>query len=490
MADKLSIWLKEEQSHWLFFGFAAIVLLSLFAGIATELYFLAGLPAFLLLVYMSLVDFRKVFFLLLICIPFSTEVSLPNGFATDLPTEPLMVGLMLIYLIYIIRHGRQMSGAFLRHPISLLVVLHWLWILATTISSELFLVSLKFSLAKSWYLIVFYFMAGSMLKTEKDVKFFFWSILIPLVITVSIVLAKHAPSGFAFERVKSVLDPFYRNHVNYASILALFVPLVWYAYRWYERWSVPRLVILGSLLILLIGIQFSYTRAAYVSLGLAVGAYFVIRYRLIKAALGLVTIGAIVAVVWLANNNNYLNYAPNYERTVSHTNFDNLVSATYKGEDISTMERFYRWVAGFYMSQAKPLTGFGPGNFYNFYKIYTVSSFQTYVSDNPEKSGIHSYYLMTLVEQGYPGLGIFVLLCFFTLIKGEQIYHATHPPQRRQLIMGILLSLIVIDAILLINDMIETDKVGPFFFIQMAVLVNMDLLNRHQSQQRRVQPPN
>ena len=185
----------------------------------------------------------------------------------------------------------------------------------------------------------------------------------------------------------------------------------------------------------------------------------------------------------MVQKNNYLEFAPDFEKTITHTSFDNLVEATYKGEDISTMERFYRWVAGMYMARAEPATGFGPGNFYNFYRSYTVTSFRTYVSDNPEKSGIHSYYLMTLVEQGFPGLLFFILLCFFVLIKGEVIYHQTKDPTRRKNIMTILMSMVAIYALLLINDMIETDKVGTFFFMNMALLVNMDLANKEEKKE-------
>jgi hypothetical protein len=39
----------------------------------------------------------------------------------------------------------------------------------------------------------------------------------------------------------------------------------------------------------------------------------------------------------------------------------------------------------------------------------------------------------------------------------------------------VLLSTVVIDAFLIINDLIETDKVGSFFFLAMAILVNQDL---------------
>lgn len=464
----------EQQSQMLFKAFALILLSSLFLGIALDMYYLAALPAFLLLVYVTIIDFRKIFFLLLVCIPLSTEFYFPNGLATDLPTEPLMVGLMLVYLVYILRHAREKGSQFLRHPITLLVLLHFFWILAATITSSSFIVSLKFSLAKLWYIVVFFFLAGSMLKTTKDFKHFFWCILIPLLATIAFVWIRHAPSGFSFKTVSGVLDPFYRNHVNYASLLALFTPLVWFARQWYERGSFKRRVINVSLLVLLLAIQFSYTRTAYLTLVIAIGAYFIIRWRLSRLVVAFALIGAIALVGHFVSNNTYLQYAPNFERTVTHQSFDNLVEATIKMEDISTMERFYRWVAASHMSSDKPWVGFGPGNFYNFYQSYTVNSFETYVSDNPEKSGVHSYYFMTLVEQGFPGLVIFLMLCIYALIRGEQAYAWIQDKTRKNIVMACLLSLIIICSFLLINDMIETDKMGSFFFMFLAVLVNME----------------
>ena len=139
-----------------------------------------------------------------------------------------------------------------------------------------------------------------------------------------------------------------------------------------------------------------------------------------------------LGLAYFIQKNTYLDYAPNYERTVTHTEFDNLIEATYQLEDISTMERVYRWVAGFYMSNDHPWFGFGPGNFINFYKTYTVTSFRTYVSHNKEQSGIHSYFLMVLVEQGIIGVLIFFVLSFYLLIKGEQIYHETTQANRKR----------------------------------------------------------
>ncbi|HMQ46302.1 MAG TPA: O-antigen ligase family protein [Saprospiraceae bacterium] len=471
-------WTYASDVQRFFAVYAAAMLLTLFVGIAAEWYFLAAVPAVLLLIFLTVVDFRAVFFLMLACIPLSTELVLPNGFGTDVPSEPLMIGLMLVGILYAIRYGRTLQSNFIQHPITLLLFVHLAWIAFSTFTSSELIISVKFLLAKIWYVAAFFFVAGLMLKTPRDFKLFFWVIFIPLLFTVVTTVIRHAAFGFSFKDVYQVLHPFYRNHVAYASIIVVFMPYVWFLRLEYNKGSWKRNAIFWSLPILLLAVQMSYTRAAYVALFIAIGAYFIIRLRWTKWILLLAALGTVLGLTFMATQNRYLEYAPNFETTVSHQDFNNLITATYEMEDISTMERLYRWVAGFQMSIEKPLVGFGPGNFYTFYKSYTVTSFQTYVSDNPDQSGIHSYYLMTMVEQGVPGLLLFVLLLAYALLHGEQLYHQTPQASDKRMVMAVLLSLIVIAALLLINDLIETDKIGSFFFLALALLVNLDIKHR------------
>ncbi len=461
-----------------FSWFVSLCILSLFASIITGEWLLAGAPAFLLLVFLTLVDFRKVFYLLLICIPLSSEVHFSNGFGTDLPTEPLMIGIMLVYFLYLIRHGRTMDARFFKHPITLFLLLHLGWIACTTLTSASFFISFKYLLAKTWYIITFYFMAGWLLKTEEDFKKLFWLVLLPLLFTVLIIVGRHATFGFSFADVNKILTPFQRNHVNYAATLALFFPFVAFALFWNKVFTRRWWFVVGAAAFLLFAIYTTYTRAAFVALFMAAGAYFIIQWRLVRYVLLAGLVSATLALSYLALDNRYLDLAPNFDTTVTHYQFDNLLEATYKMEDISTMERVYRWVAGFQMSNEKPWLGYGPGNFTTFYRSYTITSFQTYVSNNPDNSGVHSYFLMTLIEQGIIGLLLFVLLTFAVLIYGEIIYHQTSDPSRKWIIMTLLLCTVIIDAFLIINDLVETDKVGSFFFMCMAILVNMDLLNQ------------
>jgi len=442
--------------------YVPIILISVFAALILEEYLLFFLPLGCLILYLLVLRPKIIFFLLLFTLPLSTEITFSNGWGTDLPTEPLMLLLFAIFPIWIAWNPQLLNKKFLTHPITIILLFHLYWVLITTLNSSNFIVSFKYFLAKTWYIVVFYFIAGIFKDFKKAIKIIFY----PLLLTVIITLIRHAMIDFSFGEVHKVFHPYQRNHVNYAAMLTLFLPLLWLL--WKEE---QKKIWLAGILVFLIGIYFSYTRAAYVSILLMGVSWLIFEKRWIKPVLGIGLVISILAVGYLFYENQYLNYSTNYEQTISHKEFDQLISATYQGKDISTMERFYRWVAGARMGAEKLIFGFGPGNFLNFYKTYTVDAFRTYVSHNPEGSGIHNYFLMVFAEQGLIGLLIFLTLIIVFFIKGENKYFHYKSP----VVLTILVSMVTIIGFQLINDLIETDKVGPFFFIYLAVLVNAEI---------------
>ncbi|MEO6037802.1 MAG: O-antigen ligase family protein [Saprospiraceae bacterium] len=468
----------DHPQKWLFAAFALILVGAILAAVRYEIQLLYALPAAAIVGWLAIVDFRKVFFLLLGCIPISMEANLPGGFGTDLPSEPLMWVLTLVGLLWLLRNGHQVDGRFLRHPITLALLAHLAWMTLCVVTSESPLVSIKFLAAKGWYVAVFYFLAGRMLNEERDFKNLLWWFFVPLVVAVCTVLVRHASIGFSFEEVAYAMGPFFRNHVMYACLLAIFLPFVWYGTYWYRRYSLRWWFLVLGIVLLLVGINFAFTRAAYVALVAAIGIKWCIRRRWLHFALLGAALAFTMFIAFVNHRDNWLLFAPDFERAISHKRFENLLEATTKLEDISTMERVYRWVAATYMIRERPLMGIGPGNFYFFYQKYTVSSFKTYVSDNPEHSGIHNYYLMTTVEQGLPGLFFFLLFCVVTMLQGQRIYHRTADPGRRRTLIAAILCFILIDLLMLMNDFVETDKIGSLFFLSAAVLVNMDLGRR------------
>ena len=441
-----------------------------------------AIPAVALCIVLALVDFRLLYLLLIASIPFSVEIYLPGGLATDLPTEPLMWLLMGVTMIYGLLNLNRINLRFLYHPLTVVLLLHLSWIVVTTIASEQFIYSLKYTLAKIWYLTVFYFLTIRFFSADEHfIRKILYPCLLSLVIVLSICLFRHATIDFSYTLVNRVVGPFFQNHVAYACLPATFLPFAWYSMYWHRKWSAAWIFTALAILVLLLAVQFSYTRTVYVALLMGIAAYYLIRYKLMKWALAFLVTGTLVVTLFLVKGNRFLDFAPDFSKTISHQSFDNLLDATYKMQDISTMERVYRWVAAGHMIADKPWLGFGPGNFYQFYKGYAVSSFRTYVSDNPERSSTHCYFLLVCVEQGVFGLFVFLLFNFGVMLLAERVYHQAADAQTRRIGLMAGISFVIINGILLINDMVETDKIGSFYFICAAILVSLDLKNKKSS---------
>lgn len=457
-----------------FWAYGAFCLACLAVAIATEQFYLAALPVGLWIVAQATLDFRKLFWLLLACIPLSTNILLPGGFGTDLPTEPLAIGLTGLLILHGARHWPDYPAAKFGHPIAWLLYAHVGWILLATLFSEDLGTSVKFSLAKLWYVGAYFLVPLLILDSPRRVRIMAHCIFWPLLFVAIQTLVRHAALGFTFSSQYKTMHPFMSEHVSYAGCLAMFMPWIFFL-RYYRKtkgyttWWLSFVI----LPIWLVAIYFSFTRAAFVALAMAGVAQFIIRRRLLRPVLALALVVALGVVTHFVRDNTYLEYAPNYDTTITQDNFSNLVTATYKLEDISTMERFYRWVAAGHMVPYRPWLGWGPGTFVDHYKGYTVNAFRTYVSDNEGRSGIHSYYLMTLVEQGFPGLLIYLAYVIGALVIGERLYHEQTDPLARAAILSALLAMLIVDAFNIINDQMETDKVGAQYLLNLAVIIGM-----------------
>jgi len=458
---------NPNQSYWFYSG---IILLSVILALYSELYLLAAAPLALYFAIAVIKDYRILYYAFFAVVPFSIEFFV-GSVGTDLPSEPVMLLLTGVAIILFITKLKSLDLSYVFHPIGAILFLHIVWILITAIFSQSPVVSFKFFLAKLWYVIPFFFLSLYLIQGPKMilriVKILAWF----LTAAILVVLIRHALEGFTFESSNRVVMPIFRNHVSYSAIIVIVLPFIWALYTTVA--DQYKKLLIAVLVVFVLGTYFSYTRAAQLCLFIAVGTYFVIKYRLAKLAIISSVLAGIVLVGYLMNDNKFMDYAPDFEKTIVHTDFDNLLEATYKMEDISTMERVYRWVAGTQMVQERPIIGFGPGSFYNHYKNYTIRAFETYVSYNPEKSGIHCYYFMTLVEQGIIGLIIFLAFCFAIILYGERYYHEMKDKVNANLIMAATVSTVIICAMILINDLIEIDKVGPFFFLNAAIILKL-----------------
>jgi O-antigen ligase len=466
--------INTQQHNLGFFtvGFIALVILSVICAGALDSLLVYAIPFIFLLGTWVVYQPKILYLFLFMALPFSTELELPGGFGLDFPTELILVLITAVSLLLGLSNAKKIGSNYFNHPISLLLIVQFAWITFTTITSTETIISLKYLLSKSWYIIPFYGFSFFVLKAKSDFIKHIGVLLIGVCLACLYVWFNHAQTGFSFKDINPSVYPIFRNHVNYACLILFTLPFLWLYIK--ESNSRFKGLLVGLGLYFVAAIIFSYTRAAIGAIFIGIAASYIFKWRLALPAI-LFSMGvAIFVTVHLISKNEFIQYAPDYNKTISHQKFDDLIDATAKGQDISTMERAYRWVAGYYMVKEKPIVGFGPGSFYSNYKEYAITAFKTYVSDNPEKSTIHNYYFLLLVEQGFIGLLLFLSICITAVLRGQYLYHQLSGFEK-QLVMASLVCLIMVLTINVINDMVESIKTGSFFFLSLAFIVRADL---------------
>lgn len=461
------------------FAGAGILLLAIAAAIVLNEPLICLAPVAFLLACQLLVDYRPVFYLLLFATPLSIEYQFSSGLGTDLPTEPLEVLLMFTFVFYVILQKEYLRRELFVHPISLLLYVHFIWILFTTLFSTDILISFKYVLAKTWYITVFYFVVAHVMQRAEDFKTAFWLLFIPTLAAVIYTLINHYHYQFRFSEVNKTMYPIFRNHVSYAVFLSLMLPFVFLAASWYRKYTWQKMLLNVSKFIFIVAIYFAYTRSAWLSVIAALAGYVIIRRGITGWAVALAIISVSAFTWYMLQDNTYLKYAPDYKKTIYHEDFSEHMASTATLEDVSSAERIYRWVAGVHMIKERPITGFGPSQFYTNYKEYAVNKFTTYISRNEEKSTIHNYYLTMACEQGLPGLLIWLILIICVLMLGQRLYNRCLG-ETKHLALALTLSFITILVNIALSDLIEADKIGTMFFMIISLLVTIDLNSRVQ----------
>jgi len=460
----MQAFLHRRYDNLIIYSIVCLALVgAMIAVILDQIWLSLIIPSVVIGGYIVLYNIRLLYGALFMTIPMSAELSLDGGLSTDVIGEPILWVATLITLLTVITRSLP---AVIFSRISLFLILHLVWILICALFAHDPTVGGKYVLAKLWYILPMYLLPFYLISDRRDLRFLFKCFIAGVLAGAIYFFYQHFQSDLSFASRTNAGQPIWRNHVNYACTLILTLPLLWYLRRTSrhpDRWLY---LCMGGLVLFFT--YFAFARIAYISL-IAAGIYYLIlRWKLTRPVVILLLGVAVFSSAWLSYGHKYLDFAPDYERAITHNDFSSKISATTQGTDISTMERLHRWVAGGHMLVDHPITGVGPGNYYTSYQPYTVFSFETYVSDNPEKSGIHSHFLMVLVEQGIIGLFLWLGVIISALIALERLYHQRDGDRTILVLCGSLLAMIL--TINLVNDMIEVIKVGGLFFFVLFLL--------------------
>jgi O-antigen ligase len=461
--------IKPLQKFWISttaFLFFAI------AGAWLRMYWLPAIPFAALLGVAAFTNVSILWFILIASIPLSTELMVTPSLGLDAPDEPLMMILTGISILWLAFKPQSFPKHLRSHHLWLLLLLHVAWIGITCIFSVNVGVSVKYLLAKFWFIIPFVVLPNMLGLKREQMLFAIKCLCVSMLFVAAQSLVRHALVNFTFIGINSTTAPFFRNHVNYSAML-VFVMAILSAAWWHQKKyaGIDNRILKWSVLICVAGIVLSFSRGAWVALLAGAAVIYFVRKNWLKQALLIAGIVLISFSTWLVYDNNYLKFSNNFNTTIFHENFEEHLQATWQLKDVSNAERFHRWVAGVRMSNQHLLSGYGPNNFYPHYKGYTVASFRTWVSDNDDHSSVHNYFLLMLIEQGIPGLIFFSILFIAMLLYAQKMYQQRKDAFGKTFSMTIAVLLTMIGCIIFMNDMIETDKVGSIFFLCLGLLI-------------------
>jgi O-antigen ligase len=473
------------KNSWFNIASFSLLLLSVMLFAYTGNYYILLVPLTFLYIVLLGVNWQLAYWIFLFTIPASIQINFSNDtMAITLPDEPIMWILLLLTTLVFFRNPASLPKWWWQDGIVFIVVLQYIATVIAVIFSKMLFFSVKFLLAKTWLLACYFVLPLWIFREKKDFVKGFLVLLVPMLITVIVILIHHAMLNFRFEKVQKSMSGLYYNHVDYSTVISMFFPLLLIAWPLTKgRGVITRVVLVGIILLFSAGIIFSYARAAVVGIIFAVIVGLAIRMRLVNLIMPTFYAMIILLMCYMVPNNKYIEFRPDYNKTFMHKNFTDHIIATFRGKDMSSMERLYRWIAAIRMSRDRPITGYGPRAFYYYYKPYAVTSFQTYVSRNPEHSTTHNYFLYMLVEQGWPAMLLYALLIVVIFAKAQRIYHRFKDRFYRIVTIGLAMTIAVGFVNNFFSELIETHKVAALFFIPLAMLIILDKKSRDEQEQ-------
>jgi putative inorganic carbon (HCO3(-)) transporter len=463
--------IKDKSLYAL--GFSFVFLNALL--IAFDFYWLSLIPLILIVLAIAFFSLDVVIFCIAFFTPLSLNIQVSDfGLALAMPTEPLLAGVLFLAVLKLL-HTPVFNWSFLKHPITLAIVFSLFWNFVTTLSSEMKLVSLKFLIARSWFLVAFYFFGVFLFKNFRNIKIFLILFTIPLCGVVIYTLIRHSLYNFEHEPAHWVMDPFFNDHTSYGAVLAMMLPMMLVFFK--KKYSnTSKLLLITATIILSVGIIFSYTRAAWLSLAVA---FMVFVIYFFKVNLKLVSFSALLLIsLFLAFKTEIFMSLEKNRQDSSNDMAEHIQSMTNINSDASNLERINRWQSAFRMFQERPLLGFGPGTYMFQYAPFQHSTEKTIISTNAGTLGnAHSEYIGPLAEQGILGPLAYLLIIVMVYYRATILYHSFLDDEKKMLVLAIILSFTTYVVHGFINNFLDTDKAAVPFWSLVAMITALDLFH-------------
>ncbi|HER07819.1 MAG TPA: hypothetical protein ENO20_02810 [Bacteroides sp.] len=473
--------IQDQARQYLFWGIVLSFIALNAVMLAFEIYYVPLIPAVLLFVVLAIVSIDKFLLAIVFFVPVSIPLStLVSGLSVNmfLPTEPLLAGLLILYFLKYLM-GDRVEIRLLRHPVTLAIYFHLAWLFIASITSSDPVVSFKLFAARLWFVVGFYMVASQIFRKEKTMHTYVWLFIISFAGIIVYTLINHAGYGLYNQMMAhSVSRPFYNDHTSYGATLGMILPVLVAIFLLIKRDNVNSRFLMALLIILfLLALVFSYTRAAWISIIASVVVWVIIKLRI---RFELVLVGAVILVGFFLSVRSQIMVELEKNRVESSGEFtEHIQSISNISTDQSNLERINRWSCAYRMWRDRPLFGFGPGTYQFEYGRYQRSYEKTRIStDFGTLGNAHSEYLGPLSEAGIFGLISVLLVIGTTIYTGIRVYFTARRKSVRIFSLALLIGLFSYYFHGVLNNFLDTDKLSVLFWGYTAMLVAMDVYHR------------
>lgn len=470
--------IKLKNTYVFYFVIISYILINAYVLLfAKDMFYLFNLlPFAILIILLAIFDIEKIMYIMVFSTPLAIslkELGYNEGLNLSLPSEPLMIGITLIYFLNELSSGVT-DKRILKHPITIIIFIQLLWIFITTVTSELPIISMKFILARIWFLTSCYFICTQLFKKKTAIIYHLLFYAIALAIVAIITTIKHSSYAFDEKIADWIVSPFYNDHTAYGAALAMYIPVMC-GLLFMKNISTPIKVFCFALLtIFLISIIVSFARAGWLSLVVALAVLISLLLKIKFRTILFTIIGTVII---------FLSFQTEILMILGRNNTDsdgditaNIESMSNISTDASNLERLNRWSCALQMFEDKPVLGFGPGTYQFLYAPYQKSSLKTIISTNfGDKGNAHSEYLGPLAEQGFLGFLIVIVLVFAVMFLGYRLVYTVKDKSIKILTITLLMGMSTYFVHGFLNNFLDTDKASVPFWGFLAMLVCIDI---------------
>lgn len=439
-----------------------------------------ALPVLLGILLLAIFAFDKLLYLVVIFSPLSIPLAeISSGLPIDmfLPTEPLLFGILLIFIMKLFATGK-FDRDILIHPVSLAIYLSLGWIFITSLTSSMPLVSFKFLLSRIWFIVGFYFLTALLFKSGKNMEKYIWLYVIPLLLIIGYATYRHLGYGLWDKQAAHyVVNPFYNDHTAYGAAVAMYLPFL-FGFSFTKIYpSGIKTFVRIAFVIVFIGLILSYARAAWISMVIALGVWIIMRLKIRFKPIFLSVL--VFLSVILVFQNQILMYLERNNTESSANLGEHISSISNISSDASNLERINRWSCAIRMFEDRPFLGWGPGTYMFRYAPYQLTAERTIISTNSGDGGnAHSEYLGPMAESGIMGLITFLILIGVVVYTAIHAYSRTNDKRLKTIVMSALLGLITYYVHGILNNFLDSDKLSVPFWGFTAMIVAIDIITR------------